>query len=148
MKKIIVAIVSVLIFAATAQAGWLDKVKDATADKFASITSNVDPALVNQVPADKREGFAKADYDLQVASNKLKLAELKTEWASAQKKYAEYEEDMAENYRKVSSLAFDIVKIEAINKAGLGESKEANAKLKSDLQSKKLKDNLKKKNPF
>ena len=32
MKKIIVAMISVLIFAATAQAGWLDKVKDATSD--------------------------------------------------------------------------------------------------------------------
>lgn len=139
MKKIVVAMVSVLIFSATAQAGWLDKVKDATSDKIAAITSNVDPALVNQVPADKREGFAKAEYELQVASEKLKLAELKTERASAQKKYAEYEEDIADNYRKVASLAYDIVKIDAINKSGLGKSKEANAKLKSDLQSKKLK---------
>ncbi|MBN1663023.1 MAG: hypothetical protein JW943_05420 [Deltaproteobacteria bacterium] len=139
MKKIIMALASVLIFAATAQAGWIDKVKETTSDKIALITSNVDPALVNQVPADKREGFAEAEYELQVASDKLQLAELKTERASAQKKYAEYEKDMAENYRKVSSLAYDVVKIEAIDKCGLGKSKEANAKLRSDLQVKKLK---------
>ena len=107
--------------------------------KVASITSNVDPALVSQVPADKREGFAKAEYELQVASEKLKLAALKTEMAGAQKTYAEYEEEMATGIRKEASFACDIVKIEAIIKSGLGKSKEDNVKLKADLQSRKLK---------
>jgi hypothetical protein len=107
--------------------------------KVTSMTSTVDPALVSQVPADKREGFAKAEYELKVASEKLKLAELKSEYGAAQKKYSDYEEDLAANVRKEAELDYDIVKMEAIIKSGLGKSKDDNVKTKADLQSKKLK---------
>jgi hypothetical protein len=106
--------------------------------KVSSLTSAVDPALVNQVPADKREGFAKAEYDVKVASEKLKLAQLKTEQASTQNKYFDYEEDMAASFRKEAEIDYDLVKIEAIIKAGLGK-KDENLKIKADLQSKKMK---------
>lgn len=106
--------------------------------KVSSITSAVDPALVNQIPADKREGFAKAEFDLKVATEKLKLAELKSELAGAQKKYVSYDEDMADSFRKEAELDYDLVKIEAIIKAGLGK-KDDNTKTKADLQQKKLK---------
>jgi hypothetical protein len=107
--------------------------------KVSSITSTVDPAIVSQVPADKREGFAKAEYDLKVAEEKLNLAELKTEYASAQKRIAGLEEDLADNFRKEAVVDYDLVKIEAIIKAGLGKSKEDNLKTKAELQSKKMK---------
>jgi len=106
--------------------------------KVSSLTSSVDPALVNQVPAEKREGFPKAEYDIKVAAEKLKLAELKTEQAGLQKKYVEYEEDMAASFRKEAEIDYDLVKIEAIIKSGLGKQDE-NLKIKADLQSKKLK---------
>ena len=106
--------------------------------KVSSITSAVDPALVNQVPADKREGFSKAEFDLKVASEKLKLAELKSELAGAQKKYVGYEEDLADSFRKEAEIDYDIVKIEAVIKSGLGK-KDDNVKTKADLQQKKLK---------
>jgi hypothetical protein len=104
-----------------------------------SITSTVDPAIVSQVPADKREGFAKAEYELKVAEEKLNLAVLKTEYASAQKRIASLEEDLADSFRKEAVTDYDLVKIEAIIKAGLGKSKEDNLKTKAELQSKKLK---------
>lgn len=106
--------------------------------KVSSITSTVDPALVNQVPSDKRDGFARAEYDLKVAAEKVKLAELKTEHAAAQKKYFDDEEDMAASFRKEAEVDYDLVKMEAIIKSGLGK-KDENIKTKADLQSKKLK---------
>jgi len=105
--------------------------------KVSSITSAVDPALVNQLPADKREGFAKAEFDLKVATEKLKLSELKSELAGAQKKYVGYEEDLADSSRKEAELDYDLVKIEAIVKSGLGK-KDENVKTKANLEQKKL----------
>ena len=105
--------------------------------KVSSITSTVDPALVNQIPADKREGFAKAEYDLNAAMEKVKLAELKSELAGAQKKYVGYEVDMADSFRKDAELDYDLVKIEAIIETGLGK-KDDNVKTKANLQQKKL----------
>ena len=101
-----------------------------------SITSTVDPALVNQIPADKREGFAKAEFDLKVSTEKLKLAGLKSDLASAQKKYIGYEEDLADSFHKDAELDYDLLKIEAISKSGLGK-KEDNVKTKANLLQKK-----------
>jgi hypothetical protein len=106
--------------------------------KYSSLTSTVDPAVVSQIPSDKKEGFAKAEYDLNAANQKVKLAEKKTELASAQKKYADLEEDMADNFQKEAEIDYDLVKIEAIIKSGLGK-KEDNPKIKAESQSNKLK---------
>jgi len=106
--------------------------------KVNTLTSTVDPALVNQVPADMREGFAKAEFDLKVASEKLKLAELKSEQAAVQKKSFDYAEDMAASFRKEAQIDYDLVKIESIIKAGLGK-KEDNLKIRADLHAKKMK---------
>lgn len=106
--------------------------------KYSSLTSTVDPAVVNQIPADKKEGFAKAEFDLNAANKKVKLAEKKTELASAQKKYADLEEDLADNFQKEVEIDYDLVKIEAIIKSGLGK-KEDNPKIKAESQSNKLK---------
>lgn len=105
--------------------------------KVVSITSAVDPALVNQVPVEKREGFAKAEYDLKEATEKGKLADLKSELAGAQKRYAGHEVDMAESFRKEAELDYDLVKIEAVLNAGLGKREEL-LKTKTGLQQKKL----------
>ncbi len=112
-------------------------VKTAITSKVSSLTSNVDPAVVKQIPEDKKEGFPQAEFALKVADQKVKLAKLRNELASAQKKVADYEEDLASNFQKEAGVDYDLVKIEAIINAGLGK-KEDNPKIKAHLQSKKL----------
>jgi chromosome segregation ATPase len=113
------------------------EVKTSITSKVSSLTSNVDPAVVSQIPADKKEGFPKAEFDLHVAEQKVKLAKLKSELASAQKKLADYEEDLAANFQKEAEIDYDLVKIEAIINLGLGKQ-EDNPKIKANLQAKKL----------
>lgn len=104
---------------------------------IASITENVDTAIVNKIPADKKEGFSQAEFNLKVADQKVKLAELKSELAARQKTSAGLEEDLANNFLKETAIDYDLVKIEAIISSGLGK-KEDNLKLKTKLQLKKL----------
>lgn len=113
------------------------ELKTSITSKVSSITETVDPALVKQVPADKKEGFAKAEFDLDVANQKVKLAGLKSELAASQKKYAGLEEDLANNIQKEAEIDYDLVKNEALIDSDLGK-KENNLKLKAKLQSKKL----------
>jgi outer membrane murein-binding lipoprotein Lpp len=113
------------------------EVKTSITSKVSSLTSNVDPATVSQIPADKKEGFPQAEFALNVTEQKVKLAKLKSELASDQKKLAGYEEDLASNFQKEAEIDYDLVKIEAIINAGLGK-KEDNPKIKANLQSKKL----------
>ena len=123
---------SVLIGCAATQ-----EVKTAITSKVSSLTSNVDPAIVSQIPADKKEGFPQAEFALKVADQKVKLAKQRSELASAQKKLADYEEDLSSNFQKEAGVDYDLVKIEAIINADLGK-KEDNPKIKAHLQSKKL----------
>jgi hypothetical protein len=113
------------------------ELKISITSKVSSITSTVDPAIVKQIPADKREGFSKAEFDLNTANQKVKLAEQKSELAASQKKYAGLEEDLANNFQKEAEIDYDLVKIEAIINSDLGK-KEDNRKIKANLQSKKL----------
>jgi multidrug resistance efflux pump len=113
------------------------ELKTSITSKVSSITSTVDPAIVKQVPADKQEGFAQAEFDLNVANQKVKLAEQKSELAATQKKYAGLEEDLANNFQKEAEIDYELVKIEAIINSDLGK-KEDNRKIKANLQSKKL----------
>lgn len=138
-RKYLGVILGLIVAAGLAGCATTQELTSTVKSKVSSITSTVDPAIVSQVPADKREGFAKAEYELKVAEEKLNLAELKTEYASAQKRMAGLEEDLADNFRKEAVTDYDLVKIEAIIKAGLGKSKEDNLKTKAELQSKKMK---------
>jgi outer membrane murein-binding lipoprotein Lpp len=112
-------------------------IKASITSEVSSLTSNVDPAIVSKIPADKKEGFPQAEFALNVANQKVKLANLKSALASEQKKVAGYEEDLASNLQKEAEVDYDLVKIEAIINAGLGK-KEDNPKIKAKLQSKKL----------
>jgi hypothetical protein len=97
-----------------------------------------DENLLAQVPAEEREKVKKAEFDLQVAGEKMKVAEMRTELASLQKKYADYEEDAADEYQKKAEVSVDLAKLEAIDRAGLGEKKE-NIEDIADLKTKELK---------
>ena len=97
-----------------------------------------DDELLAQVPAEGREEVRKAEFDLQLAQEKLKLAEMKSELASLQKKRADYAEDMADKYHDQAEVGVELAKLEAIDRAGLGE-KEDNINKIADLKGKKLK---------
>ena len=111
---------------------------EATRSLTSSISGSSDENLLAQVPAEEREGVKKAEFDLQVAEEKVTLAEMKTELASLQKKYADYEEDAADEYQKKAEVGVELAKLEAIDRAGLGE-KQANIEDIADLKSKELK---------
>jgi len=132
-----ICFVAVLTLSFLAGCAATQEVKTSITSKVSSLTSNVDPAIVSQIPADKKEGFPQAEFALNVADQKVKLAKLKSELASAQKKLAGYEEDLASNFQKEAEIDYDLFKIEAIINAGLGK-KEDNPKIKANLQSKKL----------
>ena len=132
-----ICFVPVLTLSFLAGCAATQEVKTSITSKVSSLTSNVDPAIVSQIPADKKEGFPQAEFALNVADQKVKLAKQKGELASAQKKLAGYEEDLASNFQKEAEIDYDLLKIEAIINAGLGK-KEDNPKIKANLQSKKF----------
>jgi chromosome segregation ATPase len=111
---------------------------EATRSFTSSISGSSDENLLAQVPAEEREEVKKAEFDLQVAQEKMSLAEMKTELASLQKKYADYEEDAADEYQKKAEVSVELAKLEAIDRAGLGE-KQANIEDIADLKAKQLK---------
>ncbi len=113
------------------------ELKTSISSKVSSLTESVDPALVNQVPASKKDGFAKAEFDLNVANQKVELAEFKSDLAANQKKYVNLEEELAENFQKEAAVDYDLVKMEGIISSNLGK-KEDNLKVKSKLQTKKM----------
>ncbi len=111
---------------------------EATRSLTSSISGSSDENLLAQVVAEEREEIKKAELNLQVAEEKLKLAEMKTELASLRKKYADYEEDAADECQKKATVSVDLAKLEAIDRAGLGEKKE-NIEDIADLKAKQLK---------
>lgn len=115
----------------------IDDIKSSVTSKFSSITSSVDPKLVAQVPEERRGEFPKAEYAVKVAEEKAKLAAMKSELAATQKKYVDLEEDQANIDLKEAGLDYDIVKMGAIEAAGLGK-KEDNDKVLTKLKLKKV----------
>jgi chromosome segregation ATPase len=118
-----------------------------TTRKFTSSisgTSNTDELLA-QVPTEEQKEVHEAAFNLQIAEEKSKLAEMKAELASLQKKYADYQEEMADKYHETAEVKLDLAKLEAVDKANLGE-KEDNINNIADLKAKILRieaDNIK-----
>jgi chromosome segregation ATPase len=112
-------------------------IKSSVSTKVTSMTSNVDPNLVAKVPDDKRGGFPKAEFAVKVAEEKSKLANMRSELAAKQKKVADYQEDLAGIDVKEAGLDYDIVKLGAIDAAGLGK-KDDNIKALTKLKLKKV----------
>ena len=100
-------------------------------------TSNTDELLA-QVPSEEQTEVHEAAFNLQVAEENFKLAEMKTELASLQKKYAEYQQNLADKYQDSAEVKLDLAKLEAVDKANLGE-KEDNINKIADLKAKILK---------
>jgi len=113
-------------------------IKKTMTSKVKSFGSKVDEELYAQVPEENREGVAKAEFNLKVFEEKVRLADLGKGLALKKTKYAGYELDLANNFRKESGIVLDITKLEAIQKSGLGE-KEGMIEEIANLKSKKLK---------
>ena len=103
-----------------------------------SFTSSVDDDLFSQVPPEDVQEVQKAELDLKVAEETVVLADLKMKVADLQKKYAGYEEDLADKCHKKAAIGVDLAKSEAIDRSGLGQ-KEDNIKTIANLRAKKLK---------
>jgi len=105
-----------------------------------SITSIGSPAyreLITQVPADMKDDVYKAEFDMKVSGEKLKLTKLKNNLAVNQENYSDSEVDFAKKIYEQAKITVEIQKLEAIMKSGLGENKD-NIKALANLKSKKL----------
>jgi hypothetical protein len=105
-----------------------------------SITSLGSPAyreLITQVPANMKDDVYKAEFDMKVSGEKLKLAKLKNKLAVNQENYSDSEVDFAKKCYKEAEITLEIQKVEAIMKSSLGENKD-NIKSLADLKSQKL----------
>jgi hypothetical protein len=79
-----------------------------------SITSAIDEKQYAKVPEDQKIGLAEANEKVMLSEKKVKLAKEKS-------KYADLELAKANLLKEISSLEYDIVRQEAIRRAGLDE---------------------------
>jgi chromosome segregation ATPase len=100
--------------------------------------------LYSQVPAANRAPVREAEFDLkqaqakvELAKEKVKLAELQKERALLERKYEDYGMELAEINERKAELEIEIRKVEAIDNSNLGD-KEDNIKGIAKLKTKKL----------
>jgi chromosome segregation ATPase len=138
MRRLLISCLFIVVaFSSLVSCETTKTLKGSITSKVSSITSSVDENLFAQVPEHEKHNVDKAALALMVSEGKVKLAEMKTELANLQKKYARYEENLAKKLQKEAALSLDIAKLEAIDRSDLGE-KDDNAKKIADLRSKKL----------
>jgi multidrug resistance efflux pump len=111
--------------------------KASISSKVDSMTSDVDQDLYAQVPEDDLVVVKEAEYALLLATEQMRLAELKDDLAHKQKKHAGYGLDLAQKNNKAAKIELDIAKLEAIDRAGLGEKQE-NIETIADLKAEAL----------
>ena len=105
-----------------------------------SITSIGSPEyreLIAQLPEDMKDDVYKAEFDMKVSGEKLKLAKLKNKLAVNQENYSDSEVDLAKKLYEKAEITLEIQNLEVIMKSGLGEKKD-NIKTLANLKSKKL----------
>lgn len=93
--------------------------------------------LITQVPPENLKGVEKAEFELALARETVKLVELKNKWAVAAEKYAGYDKELADKRLEEAGYAVELAKAEAIDKSDLGK-KEDNIKAIADRRVKKL----------
>ncbi len=96
-----------------------------------SITSGIDEKQYAKVPEDQKIGIAEANEKIMLSEKKIKLAKEKS-------KYADLELDKANLSKEISSLEYDIVRQEAIKRAGL-DAKGVSGEIIGELKAKKNK---------
>ena len=100
--------------------------------------------LYSQVPAANRAPVREAEFDLEqakakveLAGERVKLAELQKERALLERKCADHGMELAEILERKAALAVEIRKLEAIDNSNLGD-KERNIRQIANLKTKKL----------
>ncbi len=96
-----------------------------------SITSAIDEKQYTKVPEDQKIGLAEANEKVMLSEKKVKLAKEKS-------KYADLELDKANQLKEISSVEYDIVRQEAIKRAGL-DAKGVSGEVIGNLKAKKNK---------
>ena len=103
---------------------------EATRSLTSSISGSSDENLLAQVPAEEREEVKKAEFALQVAQEKLKLAEMKKELASLQNRAGLGEKKA--NIEDIADLKSKELKIEA-NGIKIGAKRDTTGEKINDL---------------
>lgn len=101
-------------------------------------SEGAEPGLIAQVPPENLKEVEKAEFELGLAREAVKLTELKNKWAEAAEKYAGYDKELADKRLEEAGYAVEVAKAEAIDKSELGK-KEDNIKAIADKRVKKLK---------
>jgi predicted nucleic acid-binding Zn-ribbon protein len=105
-----------------------------TTQNIKSTFTSVDE-LYSKVPEDQREKVQDAQKHLDIAKEKLKLAELNKEMATKQEKLRGYEKKLAELTHKGAATGVEMAKWETIDELGMGK-KEKNIKSLYNLRAK------------
>lgn len=109
-----------------------------------SSPAKTEQGLYTKVPAAMRGSVREAEYDLKkakaqadLATEKVKLAEMRKDTAILEKNYADLEMKMAQTLVKAAELGLERKKLEAVDKSNLGD-KEENIKLIANLKKQEL----------
>ena len=109
----------------------LQDARSSVSSTVGSITSRIDEKQYAKVPEDQKIGFAEANEKIMLSEKKIKLAKEKI-------KYADLEHDKANLLKEIASLEYDIVRQEAIKRAGL-DVKGVSGEVIGDIKAKKYK---------
>ena len=116
-----------------------------TTSKSGAPKKTTDVSLYNKVPASMKADAKEAQFDLKQAKanvnrskKKVEIADMKRERSVLQKKYADYELQVAGAIQQGAEVNVELKQWEAIDDAGLGD-KETNIKTIANLMSKQLK---------
>jgi chromosome segregation ATPase len=116
-----------------------------TKSKSGASKKTSDVSLYNKVPASMKADVKEAQFDLKQAKanvnrskKKVEIADMKRERSILQKKYADYELQVAGALQRGAEVNVELKQWEAIDAAGLGD-KETNIKTIANLRSKQLK---------
>jgi hypothetical protein len=111
--------------------GATTSVTSTVSSTVGSITSPIDEKQYVKVPEDQKIGLAEANEKVMLSEKKVKLAKDKS-------KYADLELDKANQLKEISSIEYDIVRQEAIKRAGL-DAKGVSGEVVGNLKAKKNK---------
>ncbi len=116
-----------------------------TTSKSSAPRKTTDVSLYNRVPASMKADVKEAQFDLKQSKanvnrskKKVEIADLKRERSVMQKKYADYDLQVANAMQRDAEVNVELKQWEAIDAAGLGD-KETNIKTIANLKSKQLK---------
>jgi chromosome segregation ATPase len=147
MKRLLVLNLALLLalMLVTGCQSTLSKLPGVKSSSGTTAKKTSDVSLYNKVPASMKADVKEAEFDLKqskadvnTAKKKVDIADLKRERAVLQKKYADYELEVANATQRGAEVNVELKQWEAIDAAGLGD-KETNIRTIANLKSKQLK---------